>query len=154
MFLLCFHEFYCKHRIFICSYWNMLLEADWLRLVQYVHQVNTASYNEKTLIWNIFLLQVITKTAVKHKYVSIWTWIREARWAHFYDPSEFLVLMILWTWYESFEVPVGVNMTVLGCDIVWFGRHASKFWKNLLPHVQCRCFWRDNVFGFAVTWGV
>jgi hypothetical protein len=105
------------------------------------NQVNTASYNEKTLVWNIFPLQVITKTAVKYHYVSIWTWIREARWAHFYDTaSKCLVLMVLWTWCESFEVLAGVNITVLECDIVWFGRHALKFWKNLLPHVQCRCF--------------
>lgn len=135
---------------FSCSHWNMLVEADWLRLVQYVHLVNTSSNNEKTLVWNIFLLQVITKTAVKHQYVSIWTWIREARWAHFYDmTSECLVLMALWTWYESFEVLVSVNMTVPGCGIVWFGRHASKFWKNLLPHVQCRCFSSKNMAIYA-----
>jgi len=63
--------------------------------------------------------------------------------------SEFLVLMVLWTWYESFEVLVGVNMTVLGCDIVWFGRLASKFWKNLLPPVQCRCF--SQKYGYLCT---
>lgn len=147
---LCCNEFYCRHRIFICSHLNMLIGAGWLRLVQYIHQVNIASNNEKTLVWNIFLLQVITKTAVKHQYVSIWTWIREARWAHFYDmTSESLVLMVLWTWYESFEVLVGVNMTVLGRDIVWFGRHASKFWKNLLLHVHCRCF--SQKYGYLCT---
>jgi len=57
--------------------------------------------------------------------------------------------MVLWPWYESFEVLVGVNMTVLGCDIVWFGRHASKFWKNLLLHVQCRCF--SQKYGYLCT---
>jgi len=63
--------------------------------------------------------------------------------------SECLVLMALWTWYESFEVLVGVNMTVPGCVIVWFGRHASKFWKNLVPHVQCRCF--SKKYGYLCT---
>jgi hypothetical protein len=54
--------------------------------------------------------------------------------------SKCLVLMVLWTWCESFEVLAGVNIAVLGCDIVWFGRHALKFWKNLPSHVQYRYF--------------
>lgn len=49
--------------------------------------------------------------------------------------SKCLVLMVLWTWCESFEVLAGVNITVLGCDIVWFGRHALKFWKK--PATSC-----------------
>jgi hypothetical protein len=63
--------------------------------------------------------------------------------------SEFLVLMVLWTWDESFEILVGVNVTVLGCGVVWFGRHASKFWKNLLPHVPCR--YSSQKYGYLCT---
>jgi hypothetical protein len=54
--------------------------------------------------------------------------------------SKCLVLMVLWTWCESFEVLAGVNITVLGCDVVWFGIHALNFWKNVPPHVQHRYF--------------